>query len=214
MCTSVSGGDTSAEKKVQKQQQQQQHAVAGAHGGQREAATKKNGQKKAIKQKKTNAKKTNAKKANKKKANEKKASRKLAVQGSGRQAGCLASNCLDLAVSYIGLLRTKVTNYQKQVTRLGKLNSTASGKAGKQNAFASTRNQLINQGGGNATLLTCGTSTNNTGRTIENILTPIEDKSAKLFYMVGQMRVGKIGKISHGCIMCIHFLFNNDSVKF
>ena len=161
----MSGGDTSAEKKVQKQQQQQQHAVAGAHGGQREAATKKNGQKKAIKQKKTNAKKTSAKKANKKKANKKKASRKLAVQGSGRQAGCLASNCLDLAVSYIGLLRTKVTNYQTQTSRLSKLGVASSSKSAKQTVFSNSLNQLITAGGGNASSLACGASTNNTGTT-------------------------------------------------
>ena len=37
----------------------------------------------------------------------------------GRQSStCLAVNCLDLANAYIGVLRTKVTNYQKQVIRI------------------------------------------------------------------------------------------------
>ena len=36
---------------------------------------------------------------------------------SSRQSGssCLASNCLDLMVYYLGINRGKVTNYQKQV---------------------------------------------------------------------------------------------------
>jgi hypothetical protein len=136
-------------------QQQQQHAVAKANNKSAEGQQQK--QKKAKKAKKVKkGKKTAAKKSG----------RKSAVKSAaGRQSGgsCLAANCLDLAVAYIGVLRTKVTNYQKQVTRIGKLNSTAGGKAGKQNAFATTRNHLINQGGGNVSNMTCGTSNSNAG---------------------------------------------------
>jgi hypothetical protein len=106
----------------------------------------------------------------------------LAVKnGAARQSSgsCLAANCLDLAVAYIGVLRTKVTNYQKQVTRLSKLNSTAGGKAGKQNAFATTRNHLINQGGGNVSNLTCGTSTSNAGRGGFTVYVAVEKRKGK-----------------------------------
>ena len=78
-------------------------------------------------------------------------------------SGCLASSCLDLAVAYISLLRTKVANYQKQVTRISKLTAATMAKANKQNAFANAVNQIMSAGGGDLLNLSCGASTNNTG---------------------------------------------------
>ena len=94
----------------------------------------------------------------------------------GRQSSssCLASNCLDLAVAYIGLLRTKVANYQKQTGRLAKLGAASSSKSAKQAVFSNTLNQLITAGGGNVSILTCGSSTNNTGGGIQVFLLAIE----------------------------------------
>jgi hypothetical protein len=77
---------------------------------------------------------------------------------------CPAANCLDLAVSYMGLVRTKVANYQKQTARLNRLYAASGGKAAKQSVFANTLNQLIIAGGGNVSNLTCGTSTTNAGQ--------------------------------------------------
>jgi hypothetical protein len=77
--------------------------------------------------------------------------------------GCLVNNCLDLAVSYINLLRTKVANYQKQVARLGKLTAATLGKFAKQNSFVRTVDHLVAAGGGDLRNLSCGSSTNNTG---------------------------------------------------
>ena len=84
---------------------------------------------------------------------------------SGRQAsGCLAENCLDLAVSYIGLIRNRVTNYQKQISRISRLQAASLTKSGKQNSFTGSLNQLIIAGGGNSSNLTCGQSQNNSGK--------------------------------------------------
>ena len=84
---------------------------------------------------------------------------------SGRQAsGCLAENCLDLAVSYIGLIRNRVTNYQKQISRISRLQAASLTKSGKQNSFTGSLNQLILAGGGNSSNLTCGQSQNNSGK--------------------------------------------------
>ena len=84
---------------------------------------------------------------------------------SGRQAsGCLAENCLDLAVSYIGLIRNRVTNYQKQISRISRLQAASLTKSGKQNSFTGSLNQLITAGGGNSSNLTCGQSQNNSGK--------------------------------------------------
>jgi len=133
------------------------------HGGQKEAAAQKHGKKEVGKEQKKKAKKhQKAGKKDKSVKKQKKAGKKLDAEGR-QSSSCLPTNCLDLAVAYIGVLRTKVSNYQKQVTRLGKLNSTSTGKSGKQNAFSNARNHLLAQGGGNLSQLTCGSSTNNTG---------------------------------------------------
>jgi len=116
-------------------------------------------EKKAAKsQKKAHAKKSLHSK--KSKAKKEKKATKSSRQSSG---GCLPSNCLDLAVAYVGQLRTKVGNYQKQVSRVSKLGSATTSKSSKQNAFANTLNQLITAGGGNISNLTCGSSQNNSG---------------------------------------------------
>jgi hypothetical protein len=80
----------------------------------------------------------------------------------GTTNGCLAANCLDLAVYYIGLVRTKVANYQKQLTRISKLTSATTSKLGKRDAFANTLNLLLQSGGGNLSRLACGVGANNT----------------------------------------------------
>jgi hypothetical protein len=91
--------------------------------------------------------------------------KKSRTEKSSRQSGgvCLASNCMDLAVYYIGLLSTKVANYQKQLNRIGKLSNATAAKLNKQDAFAKTLNQLITSGGGNLSNISCENSLNNTG---------------------------------------------------
>jgi hypothetical protein len=140
---------------------------------------KKNLQKKnnksSLKKKESSKKKNSSKKkkgsATKKKSSSKKKSlapkkhaKAKKVSSNVRQSGCLASNCLDLAVSYISLLRTKITNYQKQIYRINKTQASSSAKGGKQNSFSTTLNQLITAGGGNVSDLVCGSSRNNSGK--------------------------------------------------
>ena len=120
---------------------------------------------KTVKKPKTKKKSKGKKKAvHKSKKSQAKAAIKKKQKPSRQSSGCLASNCLDLAVYYIGLLRTKVTNYQKQTSRLSKLSAASSSKAGKQSVFSNSLNQLITAGGGNVSNLTCGTSRNNSGQ--------------------------------------------------
>jgi len=112
-------------------------------------------------------------KANKKTKGNGKAKKKTSVQQKGkqgksgnkgdRQAGCLASNCLDLAVSYISLLRNKVTNFQNQNNRMARQNATVQAKVGKKMAFMNSLNQLITAGGGNMSSLVCSKNGTNPG---------------------------------------------------
>jgi hypothetical protein len=85
------------------------------------------------------------------------------TKSSRQSAGCLPSNCLDLAVSYMSLVRTKVANFQKQISRITQLRTSGSSKYGKQNLFENTKNLLITAGGGNISNLTCGSNQTNAG---------------------------------------------------
>jgi hypothetical protein len=72
-------------------------------------------------------------------------------------------SCLDLAVIYINLLRGKVATYQQQKNRVNKLFEDNNAKQSKRDIFSNTFNQLTTAGGGDASNLTCGTSTTNPG---------------------------------------------------
>ena len=93
------------------------------------------------------------------------ASRQQKQQQQGQSVNsCLPPTCLDLAVSYMGLVRSRVANFQKQLARLLKQDLAIQTKAAKgANAFQNTLNQLILSGGGNISSLACGNSPNNTG---------------------------------------------------
>jgi hypothetical protein len=121
--------------------------------------------KKSIGKKAKSGQKKAAKHTKSKKEKALKQQHQVAAAAVGRQSAgsCLATNCMDLAVAYIGLLRTKVTNYQKQLSRLSKIGTFTAGKSSKQTAFVNSINQLLTIGGGNKSNLTCGTSTNNSG---------------------------------------------------
>ena len=125
----------------------------------------KNKNKKTVKKSKQKNKKKVGKKSSKKvgKSSKKTGEKRKKVAGTVKQASCLVSNCLDLAVYYIGLVRTKVTYFQNQNARLAKQNLTAQGKAAKKLAFLNSLNQLVTAGGGNMTNLVCSKNNSNPG---------------------------------------------------
>jgi hypothetical protein len=82
-----------------------------------------------------------------------------------KQINCLLTNCLDLAIYHMSMMRTKVAYYLNQRARMSRQNETAQAKAGKQTAFIGSLNQLITAGGGNMSNLTCGgKNTTNAGK--------------------------------------------------
>jgi hypothetical protein len=128
---------------------------------------------------KKTSKKKNAYFSGSKKAEEISEKSAASLKQSGN--GCLVNNCLDLAVSYINLLRTKVANYQKQVARLGKLTAATLVKFAKQNSFVRTVDHLVAAGGGDLRNLSCGSSTNNTGTYVLST----KNKCINLYYFLG-----------------------------
>jgi hypothetical protein len=71
--------------------------------------------------------------------------------------------CLISAMTYLGLMKSQVTNYQKQQGRVVAANKTGEKKNGKKGIFASTAQRIIRSGGGNSAALSCQGSTNSSG---------------------------------------------------
>jgi hypothetical protein len=71
--------------------------------------------------------------------------------------------CLISAMTYLGLMKSQVTNYEKQQGRVLAANKTGSKKNGKKGIFASTAQRIIRSGGGNSAALSCQGSTTSSG---------------------------------------------------
>jgi DNA mismatch repair ATPase MutL len=126
---------------------------------------KKSDKKKKNKSAKKSKGKKKAKSGQKKAKKGKETGKKVKKLIGTKQSGCLAANCLDLAVYYINLARVKVTNYQNQKARILRQKGTSQGKADKKANFANSLNQLITAGGGNMSSLSCGgKNTTNVGK--------------------------------------------------
>ena len=104
-----------------------------------------------------------------KKLDKKKKIGKIQREGGDQGSTCLATDCVDLAVSINELMRFKATNFQKQVKRILTKRSIGEKKSSKSNVFKSALTRLVVTGG-NLSDPVCAGSTNNTGaRQIANL---------------------------------------------
>jgi len=88
--------------------------------------------------------------------------RKYNSKETNRQT-CLNTDCMDTAVSYLKLFKDKISNFEKQWSRLKTQNKTGKSKAGKKGIFRSLIRRLVRAGGGNISKLACNGNTNSTG---------------------------------------------------
>jgi len=129
---------------------------AGKKGGKK---AKKGGKKAGKKGGKTAAKKGGKKAGKKAGKSVKKGGRK-----EGRQStGCLATTCLDTAVSYLALLQTKGATLNAQANRITKLNGSGTTKGKKVNNFNGVFGLLVDSAGGNASAPKCGSASTGAG---------------------------------------------------
>jgi len=165
------------------------NAAGKQKGGKKKSAGKKKGKKSAggKKQKKAGKGKKSGKKAGKKsgkkagkkagKKSAKKAGKKAGKKSQGRQStGCLAATCLDTAVVYLSLVRSKAATLKGQANRITKLNTTAGKRGGKKDSFNQALGLLVDAGGGNSSALACGGKTTGTGATqLANLSSALTD---------------------------------------
>jgi len=107
-----------------------------------------------------------SKKSKKAKTNGKRGNNGIASRGGASRSKCRSSTdytCLISAMTYLGLMKSQVTNYQKQQGRVVAANKTGEKKNGKKGIFASTAQRIIRSGGGNSAALSCQGSTNSSG---------------------------------------------------
>merc|ERR1712051_646633 len=106
-----------------------------------------------------------SKKSKKAKKNGKRGNNRIASRGGASRSSCRSTDytCLISAMTYLGLMKSQVTNYQKQQGRVVAANKTGEKKNGKKGIFASTAQRIIRSGGGNSAALSCQGSTNSSG---------------------------------------------------
>ena len=96
----------------------------------------------------------------------------------GKDSTCLPLVCVDNAVKAMNMLKGKVFSFEKQLKRFGKMSTQAVKKVGKKGVFKPTLMRLIDQGGGNASGLSCGGNMTNAGalqmQNLSSLLTACE----------------------------------------
>merc|ERR1712110_193103 len=124
-----------------------------------------------------------SKKSKKAKTNGKRGNNGIASRGGASRSKCSRSTdytCLINAMTYLGLMKSQVTNYQKQQGRVVAANKTGEKKNGKKGIFASTAQRIIRSGGGNSAALSCQGSTTSNGAmnltSLATLLNGCEDK--------------------------------------
>merc|ERR1712184_27324 len=124
-----------------------------------------------------------SKKSKKAKTNGKRGNNGIASRGGASRSKCRSSTdytCLLSAMTYLGMMKSQVTNYQKQQGRIVAANKTGEKKNGKKGIFASTAQRIIRSGGGNSAALSCQGSTTSNGAmnltSLATLLNGCEDK--------------------------------------
>merc|ERR1712038_1703038 len=114
------------------------------------------GKRKSKKQKKKSRKEK--KKSRKGKKNSRKGKKKTGRKSqSNRQtdSGCMNETCINTAMSYMKIMKDKVSNFLRQKTRVSKYSTTSGNKAGKKGLFGPILNRIREAGGGNSSNLKC-----------------------------------------------------------
>merc|ERR1712037_750853 len=122
--------------------------------------------KKSRKAKKKSRKSKNGKKKGRKGKKGKKG-RKQSRSGKSqvRSSSCMNETCINTAMSYMKIMKDRVSNFLRQKTRITKFQTTAGNKAGKKGLFGPILNRIREAGGGNSSNLKCNGDNSSAGAT-------------------------------------------------
>merc|ERR1719225_880738 len=95
------------------------------------------------------------KNSRKQKRKQTKGKRKNGRKSQARQNKCMNESCINTAMSYMKIMKDKVSNFLRQKTRVSKYSTTSGNKAGKKGLFGPILNRIREAGGGNSSNLKC-----------------------------------------------------------
>jgi len=107
--------------------------------------------------------KLKGKKRNNKKGRKSKTGKGRKMKGSQRATTCMNETCINTAMSYMKIMKDKVSNFLRQKTRIGKYQTTSGNKAGKKGLFGPILNRIREAGGGNSSNLRCNGDNSSAG---------------------------------------------------
>lgn len=119
------------------------------------------GKKNSRKQKKKSRK--TKKKSRKQKGKQRKGNKKKVRNIQGRAETCMNETCINTAMSYMKIMKDKVSNFLRQKTRVGKYSTTSANKHGKKGLFGPILNRIREAGGGNSSNLKCNGDNSSAG---------------------------------------------------
>merc|ERR1712241_1110862 len=123
-------------KKARKGKKKTKKAKKKAKKGNKKARKGKKKSRKGKKKSKKGKRKSRKQKKKSRKGNKKtKKGRKGQRTLQGRQDSCMNETCINTAMSYMKMMKDKVSNFLRQKTRVGKFKTTSGNKAGKKGLF-------------------------------------------------------------------------------
>merc|ERR1712083_681550 len=103
---------------------------------------------------------------------QRKGKKKRGRKSQARQDTCMNETCINTAMSYMKIMKDKVSNFLRQKTRVSKYSTTSSNKAGKKGIFGPILNRIREAGGGNSSNLKCNGDNSIAGATqLKNLTT-------------------------------------------
>ena len=170
----VESRDVREAGKNNKKENMKKNAKRKSKKNKRNKSKKKSGRKSKRKGRKSRKMKNKSRRG-KKMGRKSRKNKKSQVKNKGRKSSsirsstCLNFTCIDDAVSYLKLLKDRVANHEKQNARITRQNKTGSGKSGKKGVFGPVVRRIVENGGGNASDLTCNGKKNSGAAQLTNL---------------------------------------------
>merc|ERR1712088_1184248 len=135
----------------------------GKKAGKKAKKGRKKGRKAGKKTRKGKKKAKKGKKGKKNSRKQRKGKKKSGRKSQARQDTCMNETCINTAMSYMKIMKDKVSNFLRQKTRVSKYSTTSGNKAGKKGLFGPILNRIREAGGGNSSNLKCNGDNSSAG---------------------------------------------------
>ena len=116
------------------------------------------------------------------------------------------SICFEKSITIMRMWKDVISNFEKQMKRMGKQNTTGISKAGKAAIFAPVAKKLTETGGGNKSALSCGGNTTNAGaKQLKNLTDVLSACEADVKKMCGNFTKPNMTKLAECKVLAEEF---------